>query len=221
MVIIGDDITEIINIIENNGGIFDSQLFLSPPAELTKRKELSSEELIEMFGCDNENAWNSKNLGTKWEFESLKKVELVDGKITFTCETAWSPPQGLAKFISGKYQCTVELTYAESGMYYSGKDIYTNGEVISIDDYPTFWTDYGMEARNSDSFIYTENKEYGIKYFQQLNFKERLAIVSYEGTCGEALDIFARDRSQKVIKAIKQHKNVLPITLTKMQKRHL
>lgn len=92
--------------------------------------------------------WNCENWGTKWdanltvdvEFESMERIS--DNMLSFTFDTAWSPPIALYDYISD-LGWNVEALYYEFGAGFLGK--YSDGS-------DAYWeVDFGDE--NFEEFV--------------------------------------------------------------------
>lgn len=94
----------------------------------------------EKYGENNWYDWSIKNWGTKWNADNYCRTD----KLEFTFQTAWATPEPVIKEMSKKYNCAVEVTYADEDCGYNcGEYTYRKGELIH-EWHPEFGTD---EAR--------------------------------------------------------------------------
>lgn len=212
MSIVGGDIQEISKIIEKDEGVFISDSFLSAPEELPKQfyesvpvglinplfewiaPTLSSEELIEKFGFDDREAWNIENIGTKLDFETDDgPVDLSDGFFYFS--TALSPPEAFCKYLSKKFNCVVSLEYAKRDVSFSGATVYSNGLCIEKYCENSIFTKIALELLVEGCSWYIENEDE--EFLLNLSDEEKDAILNYENTCEEVLELLRNDKKTK------------------------
>lgn len=186
--ITGDNLDKLIEVIEKDKGYFVSESFIQTPKELRKDTGLTKEELIEKFGFDDWYEWNCENLGTKWEFESCGDVVLEEGRIEFFCSTAWAPPIPFFEKISAMYNCEVDIKYAETGMWFSGREIYKNGELVDGEEFDTCYTECGLEALGDDLFYMLDDED-DIEILLNLSDEEKEAILASDIVADEIKEL--------------------------------
>ena len=77
-------------------------------------------------GHDNWYDWRVNNWGTKWELCEFFGMDLHDPEdsdeatISFSCQSAWSPPLGALEYFDMNTECSVKITYYEGGMDFMG-----------------------------------------------------------------------------------------------------
>lgn len=107
--------------------------------------------------------------GTKWDLElndpNFYLVNNEDDYISFSTETAWSPPIGFCKLLSEKYKVNVEIIYSEPGSDIAGKHYFEGGISKYSKD-----TDYvqGLYMFDKDNFIEHFEDSY-IEEYEQCN----------------------------------------------------
>jgi hypothetical protein len=93
--------------------------------------------------------WRIQNWGTKWNIDTFEKRELFDNptdievsdldrSISFSCETAWSPPLGALKSLEKK-GFKVSCDYYEGGVAFVGRYTTNKGDIDW--QLPTTFTD--------------------------------------------------------------------------------
>ena len=119
------------------------------------------------YGYTDWYGWCVDNWGTKWtpDFE----FERHDGYISFSGQTAWSPPEELMRYISEKYPVLIEMSYSEEGMFFIGCSIFEKGETYCSSAEPT--------AQWNDDF--SNDDEYYEALDNDRNFHERIAYEYY------------------------------------------
>ena len=77
-------------------------------------------------GFDNWYDWRVSNWGTKWELCEFFGIDLQDPEdsdeatISFSCQSAWSPPLGALEYFDMNTECSVKCSYYEGGMDFMG-----------------------------------------------------------------------------------------------------
>lgn len=75
--------------------------------------------------------WCCENWGTKWGFCHVELAEEAPGRLFYTFDTAWSPPEPLIRRMGTMFpELTFELTYYEAGMGFQGSLVIENGESV-------------------------------------------------------------------------------------------
>lgn len=83
--------------------------------------------------------WYDTNIawfGTKWDVDvSNDCFDFSEGEISFSCETAWSPPIPFLENLCRMYKVNAYLFYSEPGMAFSGETNFTweDGQVFVND----------------------------------------------------------------------------------------
>lgn len=82
--------------------------------------------------------WCCDKWGTKWNFYSLKhkggwkdldKRKKGKGEISYTFQTAWSPPIPVIKAMAKRFpELTFDIRYFERGQTFSGQIVFENGK---------------------------------------------------------------------------------------------
>ena len=75
--------------------------------------------------------------GTKWDFE-LSEVSICnasDDEVSFSVQTAWSPPEAFCAKLSVKYGVDVIITYSEPGFDFAGKSTFSADGEANINTY--------------------------------------------------------------------------------------
>ena len=74
--------------------------------------------------------WSIANWGTKWDAYHVE-AQSDDSSLTYTFQTAWSPPHNIIDLLVKKYSnLTMEHRFCCEGPECWGKAIYHNGEVL-------------------------------------------------------------------------------------------
>jgi hypothetical protein len=71
--------------------------------------------------------------GTKWWDLSVESYS--DGSLTLSGTSAWSPPMGFIEQLSKVFNVDASIEYSEDGFDTSGRISYSNGELISEEEY--------------------------------------------------------------------------------------
>jgi hypothetical protein len=75
-----------------------------------------------------------KFYGTKWDFDFMSLVlsddDIVDESISFSVESAWSPPEAFCKRLSKKYGVEVYIQFEEGGCDFAGFAKFNNGKQV-------------------------------------------------------------------------------------------
>lgn len=82
-----------------------------------------SDEFINQYGADNWYDWQIKHWGTKWDIEAeLVDDEAENGYLTYSFNSAWSPPVEWLEHVSREYP-TIRflLKYEEDGAGFMGR----------------------------------------------------------------------------------------------------
>jgi hypothetical protein len=92
-------------------------------------------ELMAKYGSVDWYWWRVNNWGTKWDLNEINNLQItIEGEykiITFTCDTAWSPPEEGFQRISAMPEFRNVYFYAqyhEPGMAFEGFFSFVNGE---------------------------------------------------------------------------------------------
>ena len=93
---------------EDTKGVFET---------LIGRDENITEEEYENGGWYDH---NTNRYGCKWDIGEDIEFQYGDEFITFSCQTAWSPPTGFCKLLSEKYQVKVRCEFEEPGCHFAG-----------------------------------------------------------------------------------------------------
>ena len=120
-------------------GDFLERLIPTPKELLDYKSPIDSEELkmelMAKYGSVDWYWWRVNNWGTKWDLSDLSNIEIRtnDGYkfITFSCDTAWSPPEEGFQKISGMTEFRNIYfydEYREPGMGFEGFFSFVNGE---------------------------------------------------------------------------------------------
>ncbi len=100
------------------------------------RVKLDKEEIFRIYQ-DHEHfdwySWRCANWGTKWNV-TASRSELPNGKeLTYTFDSAWSPPEPIVRKLSEMYPDHIfELRYWEGGCDFSGEYVCVAGEVVFV-----------------------------------------------------------------------------------------
>lgn len=80
---------------------------------------------------------NTSWFGTKWDISFDEgNYTFEDESISFSCETAWSPPVQFLATLCGMYGVTAEIRYEEGGCDFAGRTTLDNeGNIIEEEDY--------------------------------------------------------------------------------------
>jgi hypothetical protein len=110
------------------------------PKELLDAKSPNDDEELKMelmakYGSVDWYWWRVNNWGTKWDLGDISNIEVRTDNgykfITFSCDTAWSPPEEGFQKISGMTEFRNIYfydEYRESGMGFEGFFSFVNGE---------------------------------------------------------------------------------------------
>lgn len=131
-------------VVKSESGVeeYDFNKIIPMPDDIFKGN-LGMEER-KKYGANNWYDWSIKNWGTKWNADSYNRT----GNLTFSIQTAWSTPEPVIKEMSRKYNCTVEVRYADEDCGYNcGEYIYRKGELINEWN-PEFGTDEARKFAN-------------------------------------------------------------------------
>ena len=93
---------------DNSDGLFKSLIGLPPETDMENY----------------ENQWYGTNVdwfGTKWDVGTDFVQEIGEDQITFSGETAWSPPINFCIQLAQQYKVNVEMYYEEPGADFTGK----------------------------------------------------------------------------------------------------
>ena len=97
--------------------------------------ETKSLEMMSKYGSVDWYWWRVHNWGTKWDLGDISNIEVrIDNNykfITFSCDTAWSPPEEAFEKISGMTEFRdiyFYNEYHEPGMGFEGFFSFVNGE---------------------------------------------------------------------------------------------
>lgn len=71
---------------------------------------------------------NVNEYGTKWDVNEVYFEIYEESTISFSFESAWSPPLEWARKLSDKFKVTVVVEYAEAGCNFGGKSVFENGD---------------------------------------------------------------------------------------------
>jgi hypothetical protein len=98
---------------------------------------------LDNYGATHWYDWCVKNWGTKWDVDG--QLISDDGALSYSFESAWSPPSEGLREISAKFpELVFALEYFENGMCFAGKIVFQNGDVIE-DDYRQWNTKEELE----------------------------------------------------------------------------
>ena len=109
--------------------VFDFEKVSPTPKELMKhsaplRDRKLVEKFIKKYGAEDWWYWRINNWGTKWNLGADQTIEVEDGCISMSFDTAWSPPVGIIEKLGEKFpKLSFELIYCEVGMCFAGKYI--------------------------------------------------------------------------------------------------
>jgi hypothetical protein len=85
----------------------------------------------EEYGHDNWYSWSIENWGTKWNASEPFVATLCDDRITYTFNTAWSPPIPVIAALAEKFpKLKFSLKYYERGCAFKGYAKYAKGVVV-------------------------------------------------------------------------------------------
>lgn len=189
--ITGDNLEHLIEVIKKDNGEFISESFIQIPKELLEKTDLTIRELIERFGFDNWRDWQEENIGT-WDFGTEEKVRIERGYIEFYCETAWSPPIPFFKKISSMYNCEVDIKFAETGCWFSGRSVIKNGIYLLDEDFDGCFTECGLEAMNNDLYDFFKNEDMK-EFLLDRTEEEKETILVSEIVCDEVKALLQGD----------------------------
>jgi hypothetical protein len=86
--------------------------------------------LREQYGAVDWYSWNVEHWGTKWDIDPIRP-EYSGSEAVLDFETAWSPPEAVAKALSEMFGgCEVTLDFFEPGCDFGGRVVYRNGECV-------------------------------------------------------------------------------------------
>jgi hypothetical protein len=67
------------------------------------------------------NWWSIENWGTKWDADDVQVVDEDEDSITYSFDTAWSPPEPICEALRDKFpDLHISWFYRESGMEIAG-----------------------------------------------------------------------------------------------------
>ena len=144
--------------------IFFDRIFPIPKSlrdtETSSRKP-ANESFQDMFkpGYEFKNwyDWCVVNWGTKWDAE-IFNMDIKADCILIDLHSAWSPPVAFFKKFSEIFGVTVELRYIEDALFYIGKSILKNGNLL-LEDNRTDISRQTVEHFGFDSDIFFGDDE--------------------------------------------------------------
>ena len=102
---------------------------------------------------------NRERFGTKWDVApDESNIEFDDGQITFSPDTAWSPPVPFCITLAKEYGVRVEITYFEPGGDFAGKCVIN--ESGDIEEELDYGYDEGMYHLDNDGFWGDRENDY-------------------------------------------------------------
>ena len=124
--------------------------------------------------------WNLTHWGSKWSAgdvwnDRISEASVIEGKTSYTFDTAWSPAEPIAAAIAKKFP-TLSIThrYCEGGMGFAGEVFYLNGE-------ESLRHDYSQEDLPEGSF-YGEDSEEHDEYDRDY---DKVPMTDFEKFCDE------------------------------------
>jgi hypothetical protein len=88
--------------------------------------------------CVNCGIWCIENWDTKWNFYNIKlkggwkdldKRKKGQAKISYTFQTAWSPPMRVIESMANRFpELTFDIRYFERGMPFCGQTVFESGK---------------------------------------------------------------------------------------------
>jgi hypothetical protein len=116
-------------------GLIRREFVYSPDGEdKPGARRLNSEQvqmLMTIYGCVGWYSWNCENWGTKWDINPTQPSDISGPEVEFHFETAWSPPETVARTLSGMFGgCEVTLDFFEAGCDFGGRAVYRNGDCV-------------------------------------------------------------------------------------------
>ena len=122
-----DKIEKIANEDKDSGGLL--QFMYPMPQELknTTADGSDNKEMIKKYGYSDWYGWACDNWGTKWDISEFYGVDRNGDTISFSFQSAWSPPTGAYEnFISENSECSLKSYYYEGGCDFMG--VWDNGD---------------------------------------------------------------------------------------------
>ena len=122
-----DKIEKIVNEEKDTQGLL--QFMYPMPQELkdTTADGSDNKEMIKKYGYSDWYGWATDNWGTKWDINEFYGVDRNGDTISFSFQSAWSPPTGAYEnFISENSECSLKSYYYEGGCDFMG--VWDNGD---------------------------------------------------------------------------------------------
>ncbi len=105
---------------------------------------------------------NTEWFGTKWDVDVCESnFNLSDESISFSCETAWSPPCAFLATFCAMYGVSAVITYEEAGSDFAGRTSFDEGgDIVEEEDYRY---EEGIYVLQNDYFW--ENLDSNFEYY--------------------------------------------------------
>ena len=106
--------------------VYDNYLLTKDMMEVFADKFGEYPFMGEKYGHADWYDWRWANWGTKWELCEFFGMDLQDPEdsdeatISFSCQSAWSPPLGALEYFDMNTECSVKCSYYEGGMDFMG-----------------------------------------------------------------------------------------------------
>ncbi|MHC4376015.1 MAG: DUF1281 family ferredoxin-like fold protein [Planctomycetota bacterium] len=123
---------------------------------------------------------NVNEYGTKWDVNEISFdvfADPSDEHISFSFESAWSPPLEWARKLSDKFKVIVVIEYAEGGCNFGGRSIFENGDETESEQYTYLnW----MLVDDTSGTRFKEEIEYIVSDMDKDEFEEyKQDIIEY------------------------------------------
>jgi hypothetical protein len=137
------DILKVKELLKDDNSVYSFQNIIPcPPALLNtsapNRNEQNAQFNLSKYGAKDWYDWCVENWGTKWGASSASMILDDTDQISYSFETAWTPPIPVHDKLAEMFPNTnIFVNYDESGCDFSGYRYYENGELSKKYEYNT------------------------------------------------------------------------------------
>lgn len=150
---------------DDNRGIFSALIGTKP--------FVTAEDYDKGGWYDANNSW----FGTKWDISYDEcNYTFEDKSISFSCETAWSPPVQFLATLCKMYKVSAEIRYEEGGMDFAGRtSLDDEGNIVEEEDYT-----YNEGVYVLDNEVFWMNLENDFDYHADENTSPDDFVSNYD-----------------------------------------